>query len=115
MLGANLSKHNNPVCLQAIARFNIAAMIPVGGHISFADVAQNTGLSEQIVARILRHAITMRVFHEPQPRVLGHTKTSRMLANSIVNDWLKVGTEEMWPAAVKVRGQCHYYPLWYQD
>ncbi|EDO00422.1 hypothetical protein SS1G_14292 [Sclerotinia sclerotiorum 1980 UF-70] len=93
--------HNNPVCLQAIARFEIARMIPAGGHISFADVAQKTGLDEQIITRILRHAITMRVFDEPQPCILVHTRTSKMLANSVVNDWLKVGTEEMWPAAVK--------------
>lgn len=102
--------HNNPVCLQAIARFEIARMIPAGGHISFADVAQKTGLDEQIITRILRHAITMRVFDEPQPCILVHTRTSKMLANSVVNDWLKVGTEEMWPAAVKMLDALEKWP-----
>ena len=78
-------------------------MIPSGGQISFSDIAKQTELSEQIIVRLLRHAMTMRVFREPEPGMVAHTQASKMLASPFMNDWLKVGTEEMWPAAVKVR------------
>ncbi|KAI2602759.1 S-adenosyl-L-methionine-dependent methyltransferase [Hypoxylon sp. NC1633] len=106
--------HNNPVSLQAIARFNIASMVPLGGQATFAEISSQTGLDERHVRRLLRHATTMRVFCEPQPGVITHTKASKMLASSEGNDWLRVGTEEMWPAATKMvdalqtwPGSCH--------
>lgn len=77
-------------------------MITPGGKISFADIAKSTGISEQIVCRLMRHAMTMRIFYEPEPGFVSHTKASRILADPIASDWLKAGTDEMWPAAVHV-------------
>jgi len=85
-------------------------MVPSGGQISFSDIAKQTGLSEQSVARLLRHAMTMRVFREPQLGMVAHTQASKMLADSVMNDWLKVGTEEMWPAAVKMVDALQRWP-----
>ncbi|KAJ2981742.1 hypothetical protein NUW58_g6609 [Xylaria curta] len=62
--------HNNSACLQAIARFNIAAMVPSEGRVGFNDIARQTGLSEDMVSRFLRHAMTMRVFCEPEPGMM---------------------------------------------
>lgn len=31
-----------------------------------------------------------------------HTKFSKILVNPINNDWLRAGTEELWPASTKV-------------
>ncbi|RYP61899.1 hypothetical protein DL770_009691 [Monosporascus sp. CRB-9-2] len=89
------------VCLQAITRFGIANMVPPGGQISFADIAaQVPGLSEPIVRRLLRHAMTMRVFREPEAGMVAHTKTSKALqVKPVLNAWLRNGTHEMWPAA----------------
>ncbi len=78
-------------------------MVPSGGMISYADIATRTGLSEQMIRRFLRSAITMRIFQEPEPNMVAHTKASKMLADPLANDWLRVGTEAMWPANVKVR------------
>jgi hypothetical protein len=82
-------------------------MIPPGGQTSYGDIAEQTGLSEQIVLRLLRHAMTMRVFREPEPGMVAHTKVSKTLANPVMNDWLRIGTEEMWPAATKVCNRFH--------
>lgn len=90
------------MCLQAIARFGIAGMIPPGGRVAFVSIAQQTCLSENMVRRILRHAFTMRVFCEPEPGMVAHTAASKIFISPSVNDWLRVGTEELWPAAVKV-------------
>jgi hypothetical protein len=76
--------------------------VPAGGQVSFDDIGKQIKLPEQIVRRILRHAMTMRVFYEPVPGMVGHTKTSKALQNSTLNDWVKCGTHEMWPAAIKV-------------
>lgn len=88
-----------------ISRFGIAALVPAHGQASFADIAKQTPLTEQMVGRILRHAMTMRIFHEPQPGMVAHTKASKILADPVTNNWLRVGTEEMWSASAKVSEQ----------
>ncbi|KAF3763274.1 S-adenosyl-L-methionine-dependent methyltransferase [Cryphonectria parasitica EP155] len=93
--------HNNSTCLQAIARFGIASMIPTAGRMSFANIAKQTGSSEDMIRRLLRHAMTMRVFREPEPGMVSHTAASRIFSDPLMNDWLRIGTEELWPAAVK--------------
>lgn len=97
------SKFNNCVSLQAISRFNIANFVPPGGQTTFAEIAKQTGLEEQAIRRVLRHAMTMRVFREPEPGVVAHTQASKTLVNPVANDWMGCGTDEMWPAATKVR------------
>ena len=88
--------------LQAISRLNIASLVPIGGQTTFAKIAEQTGLEERAVRRLLRHAMTMRVFREPEPGVVAHTKASKVLTNPVANDWCRTGTHEMWPAATKV-------------
>lgn len=78
-------------------------MIPPGSQVSFAAIAKRTGLGEQITTRLLRHAMTMRVFQEPTPGVVAHTQASKVLANPITNGWLKIATEDIGPASHKVR------------
>lgn len=77
-------------------------MVPLGGKVSFADIAKGTPLTEQTVGRLLRHAITMHIFQEPEAGFVSHTKFSKILVNSTTNDWLRAGTEELWPASTKV-------------
>ncbi|KAK8042322.1 sterigmatocystin 8-O-methyltransferase [Apiospora phragmitis] len=95
--------YTNMVCFQAITRFRIAEKVPTdGGQISFADIAKKAGVSERMIQRLLRHAITMRVFREPQEGFVAHTQASKALTNPDTAHWLASGTEDMWPAAVKV-------------
>ncbi|KAI1873154.1 uncharacterized protein JN550_003407 [Neoarthrinium moseri] len=93
---------NNCVSLQAISRFKIASLVPAGGQTTYANIAKETGLDERAVRRIIRHAITMRVFREPEPGIIAHTQASKALTNPIANDWVSCGTEEMWPASAKM-------------
>ncbi|KAI1179308.1 S-adenosyl-L-methionine-dependent methyltransferase [Nemania sp. FL0916] len=94
--------HNNSICLQAIAEFNIADMVLPHGRTTFGDIAKQTPMSESMTARILRHAMTMRVFCEPEPGYVAHTAASKALHQSANNVWLSVITKEMWPAATKM-------------
>lgn len=91
------------VSLQAISRFKIADKVPTnGGQVSFADLARQTGVPERVMQRLLRHAITMHVFREPEEGFLAHTQASKALINQNMAHWLTSGTEDMWPAATKV-------------
>ena len=88
--------------MQAISEFKIADLVPLKGQASFDDIASQTPLTSDMTARLLRHAMTMRIFREPEPGMVAHTAASRILNNSAANDWLYAGTTEMWPAATKV-------------
>lgn len=92
-----------------IARFGIAGMVPSGGQVAFEDIAQQTRLSEDMIRRILRHAVTMRIFCEPEPGMIAHTTASKVFTSPLMNDWLRVGTEELWPASVKVTRTTRLY------
>lgn len=91
------------VCLQAITRFKIASMIPENGQVSYKDIADKTCLSEPVLRRMLQYAMTMRLFREPEPGMVAHTKISKVLADSQMNDWMATATEEGWPSASKVK------------
>ncbi|KAJ4371312.1 hypothetical protein N0V83_004529 [Neocucurbitaria cava] len=84
------------------AGFKLADKVPLHGEASFEDIAQDTPLTTDMTARLLRHAMTMRIFRETSPGIVAHTAASRTLHKSAANDWLQAGTAEMWPAAVKV-------------
>lgn len=88
--------------MQAIARYGISSLIPPEGSVSFADLGNRTSLGEQMICRLLRFAMTMRIFCEPKPGFVAHTQASRLLASPEMTAWLQIGTEEMWPAATKV-------------
>ncbi|KAI1078170.1 sterigmatocystin 8-O-methyltransferase [Whalleya microplaca] len=108
-----IKKHsgsNNSVCLQAISRYGIANLVPLGGHISFAELAKQTGLEEQMITRLIRHAMTMRIFREPEPGRIVHTKASKFIASSHMNAWLRIGTHQMWPAATKMLDALEKWP-----
>ena len=69
---------------------------------SFEDIAQRSGLATSHVQRILRHAMTYRIFCEPQEGVVFHTAASKNLAtNPLLHEWIGMVSEEMWPAASK--------------
>ncbi|KAK7743303.1 hypothetical protein SLS62_010675 [Diatrype stigma] len=72
------------------------------GQTTFASIAKQTGLPEQMVKRLLRHAMTMRVFREPEPNSVAHTQASKILTETNMAHWLASGTEDMWPAAVRM-------------
>ncbi|KAK5625638.1 hypothetical protein RRF57_001354 [Xylaria bambusicola] len=105
-----LWEFNNCVSLQAITRLKIANIVPSGGQTSYTAIAKQTGLHEQAVRRLLRHAMTMRVFREPEAGMVAHTQASRALLDPVANDWVGLGTEEMWPAATRMLDALQKWP-----
>ncbi|KAF7534727.1 hypothetical protein G7054_g5962 [Neopestalotiopsis clavispora] len=93
---------NNMAPFQAISHLGIANMVPLGGQTSFRDIAEKTGLDESMVRRLLRHAITMRVFREPEPGLIAHNRNSKAITDPSINDWLKTASQDLWPTATKL-------------
>ncbi|MCJ1243551.1 hypothetical protein MMC30_000748 [Trapelia coarctata] len=98
----NYGSHNNLVSLHAIIHFNLASKFAPGKEISFAQLAELSGLSEPLIRRLLRHAMMMRVFSEPRKGIVAHTAASKLLTRPNMHSWLGTGCEEMWPAALRV-------------
>ena len=52
---------------------------------------------------MLRHAMTYRIFREPQKGIVAHTAASKTLAETpLLRDWIGQACEDMWPAASRV-------------
>ena len=82
--------------LQAIYRFKMAFAFPIGETATFAQIAQNCGRAESEVRRILRMAMTYRLFHEPKPGVVAHTAaTKAIVQRPLLNAWIGMWLEEM--------------------
>ncbi|KAI0421903.1 S-adenosyl-L-methionine-dependent methyltransferase [Xylaria grammica] len=107
----NYAAHNNLVSLQAISRFDVARLVPKDGLVPFEEIAQHTGLGESMTRRLLRHAMTMRVFREPVPGMVAHTKTSKALVDlPHLNGWCAAGADDMWSAATKLVDAAQKWP-----
>jgi hypothetical protein len=94
----DILKHNNSLYLHFIYAYRIASLVPLHGSISFSALSQETGLSELNIRRLLRHAMTNRIFHEP------------VLTLPQMNDWVGFCVEDMWPAAAQTIPALKEYP-----
>ena len=93
------------VSLHSIHQYGIARHLPQGHPVPYEDLARSTGLEPELLKRLIRHAITHRVFKEPKKGFVEHNATSRLLAGPKANSWMGVGCEEMWPAALQVSSE----------
>lgn len=93
------------ISLQAICHFGLASKVSArGGHATFKEISLDTGLNESTVRRLLRHAVSYRIFCEPENGTVAHTGASKYLAeNADMRSWFSMVSEEMWPAATKAR------------
>jgi hypothetical protein len=75
----------------------------VGQEATFAEIASKTNCGEVVVRRILRYAITNRIFKEVRKGVVVHTATSKALVeDEKFRDYIGMRCEEMWQAELNV-------------
>lgn len=92
--------NNSLLPQQAITRFGLAQKLPVGGETTFAEMAASSGLTENHVRKLVRFAVSQRIFSEPRPGVIVHSAASRLLAEDTgVHDFVATSSNELWPAA----------------
>ncbi|KAI4185004.1 MAG: hypothetical protein LQ348_004446 [Seirophora lacunosa] len=103
---------NSWISRQAIVRFGLASSSPPGqDEATFAEMAASSGLPEAHVRRLLRHAMTFRIFQEPRQGTVRHTPASKMLAeNPLLRQWTGMISEELWPAATKAMDALTKWP-----
>ena len=77
-------------------------MISAGGKITFDGISEKTGLGKYAVRRLVRHAITMHIFDEPEHEVITHSKISKFLTNPNINGWVEFEARDTWPANTRV-------------
>lgn len=89
--------------MRALYQYKIPNAFPVAQEATFAEIASKTNCSEKIVGRILRYAITNRIFKEVRKGVVAHTATSKALVeDEKFRDYVGMRCEEMWQAEVNV-------------
>lgn len=69
---------------------------------SFSDIAKKTGVDESIVKRLLRSAMCRRVFQEPEPGQVAHTKASKAMRSKVLLAFLRTGADMGWYTIFKV-------------
>lgn len=97
--------------MQVITRFGMATTFGTHEEASFAEISEKCGINEIDVRRILRHAMTKRIFHEPRKGIVRHTAASRLLAeDSQIADWVGASTDELWQSASQTLNAMVKYP-----
>jgi len=97
--------------MQAISQFNLVSTIPIHGEATFGEIAEKSGVNEGDVKRILRHAMTNRIFKEPSKGLVAHTAASRLIAEDTqMADWVGASTGELWQAAAQTVHAMLKYP-----
>ncbi|PNY25089.1 Sterigmatocystin 8-O-methyltransferase [Tolypocladium capitatum] len=97
--------------LQVINSYGIAKLVPLDAPTPLSELQTKTQLDSINLARILRHAMTNRVFYEPSPGLIAHTAGSRLLAqDGALQDWVGVNGEDFFPAAAHVLTSLRTYP-----
>jgi hypothetical protein len=92
-------RHNELLSQHAIARFQLTKLVPIDGTATFAELAAASGLGETHMRKLLRYAMTQRIFCEPRPGVVAHTASSRVIAeNPRLSYYMRFSTDDLWRA-----------------
>ncbi|KAF4510034.1 hypothetical protein G6O67_001960 [Ophiocordyceps sinensis] len=97
--------------LQVINSYGIAGLVPLDSPITLTELQAKTSLDPINLARVLRHAMTNHIFHEPEPGLIEHTAASRELAqDAALQDWVGFNAEDVFPSAARVLESLKAYP-----
>ncbi|KAL1870013.1 hypothetical protein VTK73DRAFT_2822 [Phialemonium thermophilum] len=103
--------HLDVMALQVLNHFGIAKLFPAGETITLSELQKKTPLDPVNLARLLRLAITNKLFAEPSPGVIAHTAASRALAeDEDLQAWVGFNTEDIFPASAHVLQSLKAYP-----
>lgn len=109
-----LLQYNNESDLvgrHALDRLGIYDAVPIGSTRPHDEIAMQTKQPVNFVRRLIRHAMTQRIFDEPERGVVTHTNVSRLLTqNKHVRDYYSVKCDWMWPAMACVIDAAEKWP-----
>jgi len=96
------TRYNDCSTMQYIYDFKIAEAVPLESTVTFSKIAHKTKTDESRTRRVLRYAMTNRLFHEPAPGQVAHTAASRCFLMPGVSDLLGYSSEDVFPGAAKL-------------
>ncbi|TDZ75074.1 Chlorophenol O-methyltransferase [Colletotrichum trifolii] len=103
--------YQDSLSLQIVNHYGLAKLVPIDGSITLAELQTKTSLDPVNLARVLRHAMTNRIFCEPSPGAIAHTAASRLLAeDQALQDWVGYNLEDNFPASAHVLQALKAYP-----
>lgn len=74
-------------------------------------MAAASGLVESDVRKLVRFAVSQRIFEEPQPGVITHSAVSRLLAEDPgLHDYVSTFSDELWQAAAQTCNAMTKFP-----
>ena len=77
--------------------FKVAEAVPLSSSISYQELADKVDVPMLNLRRLIRHAMTNHIFHEPEKGYVAHTRTSRLLLeNPPLNAWVGFMTNDLW-------------------
>lgn len=86
-------------------QFNFWNAVPIGGWATYAEITAQVNLPESIVRRVLKYAISIRIFSSAndKPDSVCHTSISALPArNRLYQNWLRHLLEEAGPGSLHV-------------
>ncbi|KAK4178876.1 S-adenosyl-L-methionine-dependent methyltransferase [Triangularia setosa] len=100
------------LALAAINHYRIAKLVPLDGTpISLASLQALTPLDPINLARLVRLAITNKIFYEPTPGHIAHTAASKVLAEDTdLQAWVGFNGEDILPASAHVLQALQAHP-----
>jgi hypothetical protein len=94
------SQHTQLTSYHAIAQLNLASSFPADGSTSIAQLAKVANIDENDCSRLVRHALTQRLFTEPTKGVIKHTAASQAIANvPYLRQFIEQSCNDMWVSA----------------
>lgn len=88
-----------------------AKLVPLDSPITLAELQQKTSLDPINLARVLRHAMTTKIFSEPTHGTIAHTAASKLLAeDQALQAWVGFNTEDIFRAGGHVLEALRAHP-----
>ncbi|RYC81797.1 hypothetical protein BFJ63_vAg15314 [Fusarium oxysporum f. sp. narcissi] len=103
-IGPLLAFHDASVT-NILNQFNFWNAVPIGGSATYAEITARVHLPESIVRRVLKYAISIRIFAgaNDKPDSVFHTSLSALPArNRLYQNWLRHLLEEAGPGSLHV-------------
>src|SRR4051812_29300000 len=77
-----LNERSKLSILKVISYFRLQELVPAKGDVSFDDLAERLQVDKDLLTRLLRFSMTLRIFKEPRPGYVAHTALSVAMRES---------------------------------
>jgi hypothetical protein len=101
---------NNAAIFGVLSKFDIAQALGVDECVSYAELGKRCGLLESETRRLVRGAIALRFFDEPEADKVRHNAASLALATPAAAAWVKSTLRNSAPSAMKLADALAQYP-----